>query len=304
MTATHTVIVYNPGSGNGCHRRQVLELGTQPGFQIWPVKPDSDPRRVAAKARRKGIATVVAAGGDGTINGVVNGLMGEDRGSLPVLAVLPCGSANDLTKALGIGPEWEPAAAALAAGHTRALDLIQVGGAEIDVLINAATGGLSVEINEEMDEETKRWWGGFAYARAALEVVPKARNYRIFVDADGEALADEVAAVIISNGTHAGGVSLMPPADPGDGALDLAAVLTTTFGERARLFADFALGHHLESDLVIYRQVSHVKVESEPPMPFIGDGEPIGETPLTFEVLPAALQVIVAPEAEAEAEEI
>lgn len=297
MSGLDTVVIYNPKSGDGSLDPRVLELGAEPGFELWHVEAGENPRLLAARARQMGARRVAAAGGDGTVNAVVNGLLSEDCGPLPIFAVLPCGSANDFTKALGMGPDWERAVEALAGGVTCQLDLMRVRGGDVDVLVNAATGGFSVEIDDHMDEDTKRWWGGYAYARTALEVMPEARDYRVRIEADGLALGGEFNAVILCNGSHAGGVCLVPPADTCDGHLDLAGVFTTTLAERLRLLADFAVAQHLESERVVYRRVRQVRVDSDPPMPFIGDGERLGETPLTFEVMPGVLEVLVPPEA-------
>jgi len=299
------LVIANPCAGGG-RMADALAAWSADGGSGWRVvetESSDHARELARQAASGGAECVVAAGGDGTVHDVVQGLMrGAEAETRPVLGVLPCGTANDFSRAIGLNGEWVASVAAIDGGATRPIDVVKVTGASIEggervsrYIVNAATGGLSVAIDEAMDETIKQWWGPFSYARVAAEVLPTAESFRVKLTVrGGETVEGEALAVLVANGPRAGGVELAPRAELGDGRLDVAVAHGATWDQRAGLLADFAQGRAYASERIEWRWGERVDVEAEPAMGFIGDGERLGTTPMTFELLGGALRVLTA----------
>lgn len=247
--------------------------------------------------KEEGFDRVVAVGGDGTVHEVVSAL-GVEPG--PVLGVIPLGTGNDLARSLGIPLDLDEALDALGKARERTMDLVRVSGPAPCVMVNASAGGFGGRVDEEMTAEVKKTWGPLAYVRLALEVLPERDVYRVRVEVDGEPYECDALNVVVANArTVAGGVQVAPTARLDSGTVD---VIVVREGEGADL-ASFAsaclLGGHLDHDLVDHMRGSEVSVSSEPPMPFNVDGELVGQTPMRYEVVPAALRVLATDEAPA-----
>ena len=290
-----TCVIINPSAGSA-PQMEVLEraLDGQRAIACWQTAESGDAREMAAQAVEDGFDRVVAAGGDGTINEVVNGIMA--RGGGVVLGIVPLGTGNDLARTLALPPDPRDALAFVLADRHVALDLIKVftGGRTV-YGINAAAGGFTGQVNETMTSEMKATWGPLAYLFGALSTLPDLRDYRTRLSLDGEP-AHEVDAlnIIVANGRSIGGGKRVAPlADPTDGLLDVVVVKEAPPLALAGLAARFVAGEHLGSPHVIYRRVRRAHVVSEPGMWFNVDGDLLAKEPLTFEVVPAALRVAV-----------
>lgn len=287
------LIIHNPKSGGGRCNDDIHQLADEhPQIVLAQTQEEGDATILAQDAPQNGHTHVIAAGGDGTVNEVINGLM-QIQGDKPVLGVLPCGSANDFTKAIGLDADWDTAADTILHGMPRKVDIIEIEGADRRYLINAATGGLSVAIDEAMDEKTKKWWGAFAYARVAATVIPEASNYRVRLRVDGKETEVTCAGLIVANGSYAGNLNIAPQADVTDGLINIMTARANSLADRIKLLTDLALGKQTESEWVDCFTGKQVEIESDPPMPFIADGERLGETRLTFKVIPGALRVLL-----------
>ena len=288
------LIIHNPKSGGGRCNDDIDQLVKQHRqIKLVQTSEAGEATQHAHDAPRKGHTHVIAAGGDGTVNEVINGLM-QIQGDKPVMGVLPCGSANDFTKAIGLDADWDTAAETVLHGTPREVDIVEIEGADRRYLINAATGGLSVAIDDAMDEKTKKWWGAFAYARVAATVIPEASNYRVRLNVDGQTHEAICAGLIVANGSHAGNLNIAPQADVTDGLVNVMTARANDLADRIKLLTDLAMGKQTESEWVDCFTGRHIKIESDPPMPFIADGERLGETGLSFKVIPGALRVLFA----------
>lgn len=252
--------------------------------------------RLAREAAEEGFDVVAAAGGDGTINEVVNGLMQAQRRA--ALGVVPLGTGNDLARALDIPDDPSEAAALLQSGERRRLDLFAVELADQTVYgINAAAGGFSGQVDEAVTTELKANWGPLAYLIGAASVIPDLQEYSTYISYDDGAL-DLVNAVniIVANGrTVAGGKRVSPLSNPEDGLLDVVIVQKGTVVELGDAATRLVAGGFLKSNLVSHRRARSIRIESEPAMWFNVDGELITKDTLTIEVVPSALNVVVGP---------
>lgn len=295
-----TLILANPHAGS-LESRSDLEAAVA-GMSETHVRfteAAGDAERLARENLDEDRDCVVAAGGDGTIHEVINGLA-DDFGHVR-LGVLPLGTGNDLARSLGIPPLLEEAVDILRRGQTRSLDVIRVrfeDGAE-RFCLNMATGGFSGQMNETLDEATKRAWGPLSYFRSAVEAMPELRSFRLELEPEGHAPLSLFAySVAVANGRCvAGGIPAAPEARMDDGLLDVLVIPELSLGQMTLLAPQVLTGQHLDSELIRFLRTEKVAISAEPPFPFNLDGERHGATPATFEVLPGALEVIVGPEA-------
>lgn len=249
---------------------------------------------LAEEAVREGFDMIAAAGGDGTINEVVNGIM--RAGGDPILAVLPLGTGNDLARLLDVSTDPRDAMALLRAGEVRRLDVFEVETGDDTVFgINAAAGGFSGQVDEMLTPELKRSWGPLAYLIGAASVLPDVHNYETYVAFDDEPPEPiDALNIIVANGrTVGGGKRVAPLSNPEDGLLDVVVVRFGNVVELGEVAARLVTGNYLNSPHVEHRQVRQVRVRSKPGMWFNVDGELFTKEPLTFRVRAGALRVVV-----------
>ena len=295
-----TCIVRNPGSGSADEASEFL-AAVAARDDLVLVEPGSAEAmtRAVREAAEAGFDVVAAAGGDGTVHAVANALMGVGRiaDERPALAVLPCGTGNDLARTLAVPLDPNEALALVGYGARRHLDLIRVCPAEGDACyaINVVSGGFTAEMRERLHDDRKERWGALAYVLAGVETLPNATVYNVRLRRD-DGMTDRMALhslVVASGRTAGGGQPAAPTANPEDGWLDVVAIHEASAGALAALAARAALGDYLQSELVDAWRVRRLAVEAAPPMQFAVDGEMKAATPATFEVVPHALRVVV-----------
>lgn len=247
----------------------------------------------AHQAAEDGYELVVAAGGDGTLNEVINGIAAHaDRVRV---GLVPLGTGNDFARTLNLPETVEECIDVLRAGHVRPVDLVRVTNGGVRYMLNVSAGGFSGAVGGKLTPEIKKTWGPLAYLRCAAEAIPELRAYRTTIVLDGAApLELNLYNAIVANGQFvAGGTQVAPEAKIDDGQLDLVLVPERPLSEMVVMAAQMLVGNHLTSDAIVFRRAAKIAISSTPGMWFNVDGELIGDESLTFEVLPRALQFIV-----------
>ena len=294
------VLLNSHAGGDADLARQAIRL--HPDAEL--VEAD-DLGAAAEQAALGGADLVVAAGGDGTVHAVANGLMrvGASAADRPALGVLPMGTGNDLARTLAIPLDLLVADQVdlLASGERRAMDVIHVGCATEDVryAINACSGGFTGQIDEAVTPELKATWGPLAYAIGTIKTLPDITDFHTTIAWDDEPPRRVHAFnVLVANGrTIGGGTPVAPHASMEDGLLDVVVVREGGALDIARLTAKaYATEDYTEDAKILYRRVRRVSVASEPGMLFNVDGELHTREPVTFEVVPGALRVVVGPD--------
>jgi len=288
-------IILNPNAGSAAQAETLRDvIAADSTVTLWETTPENSARKLAASALQEGARLVVAAGGDGTINEVVNGLAGNFEQAR--LGVLPLGTGNDLARTLALPLDAQEAFRLLTSGSVRALDVMRVEAAGNTMYgLNVAAGGFTGQMNELMTDDLKATWGPLAYLRGAVSVLPNLTDYETFITWDDEA-EGRIAAlnIIVANGrTAAGGFMVAPTANPEDGLLDVVIVQSGSLVDLAGVTARLLVGNYVDSDLVLHRRVRRVRVAARPGMWFNVDGELFTKDPVRFTVLPRALQVVV-----------
>ena len=294
------VLLNSHAGGDADLARQAIRL--HPDAEL--VEAD-DLVAAAEQAALDGADLVVAAGGDGTVHAVTNGLMrvGTSAADRPALGVLPMGTGNDLARTLAIPLDLLVADQVdlLARGERRTMDIIHVGCAteEVRYAVNACSGGFTGQIDEAVTSEMKATWGPLAYAIGTIKTLPDITDFRTTIAWDDEPPRRVHAFnVLVANGrTIGGGTPVAPHASVEDGLLDVVVVREGGALDIARLTAKaYATEDYTDDDKIIYRRVRRVSVASEPGMLFNVDGELHTREPVTFEVVPGALRIVVGPD--------
>lgn len=288
------IIICNPGAGSVEDRPSIrAQLEQYAGAQIRFTEGEGDGVRFAREAVAQGCEIVIAAGGDGTLNEIVNGIAAAaDRVRI---GLVPLGTGNDFAKMLDLPKSTEECIEVLKAGKVRSIDMVRVTSDAVRYFVNVSAGGFSGTVSEKLTPEIKQNWGPLAYLRSAAEALPELRAYRTEVTLDdATTIALDLYNVVIANGRFvAGGTQIAPEASIDDGLLDVILVPKNPAIDLALVAAQMAVGKHLQSDGVIFRCAAKVVVKSEPGMSFNVDGELIGNEPAVFEVMPRALQFLV-----------
>jgi diacylglycerol kinase (ATP) len=303
---TRARVICNPSSGGGsCKPETVREVLTDLDIEWIDTQGAGDAHR-AAEVWSDGL--LIVAGGDGTVNEVVNGLGKAGFPKDVALAVLPMGTGNDLAATLGIPNDLEEAEESIRKNRVRTLDVARVRSEGVGerFFINVATGGFGAETSSLADEELKDRWGKLAYFRASLE---KARDFdvrEVRVTLDGDECMLRAVNVAVGNCRYAGGGWLAAPkANPEDGLLDLVVIEDIGLkGALALAPAALAKSDYLGREGVFCARARKVRVETQPGgLKFTADGELIGDEPVDFEVIPHILKVVVGPDYVPEPEE-
>lgn len=290
-------LIFNPAAGQREVRGQlhaVVGYLVEQGWEMtWAeTSPTRDASALAREAIAQGAEVLIAAGGDGTINGVINGIIGHEVR----LGIIPVGTANVWAQESGItnrpllGPNLEEAGRVLVEGTVLRVD---VGVANGRYFLLTAGVGLDALVTENVDPALKKRTGALAYAWAALREGWHYRGARVELRLDGQPQRTSAWLVTVSNARMYANVTLAAKASVTDGLLDVGIFRGrkwyTIVGHALRI----ALGRHQDADDIEFVQARHIEIHSKPRLPVHVDAEPIGYTPVTFTVLPGALQVIV-----------
>ena len=291
-------VVFNPRAG-AAGAAEALRDRLEARADVTVVTPESpdETRRQATRARDEGYDWIVAAGGDGTIHSVVNGLA-PDFGRTQ-LAVLPLGTGNDLRRTLAVPEDPLHALELLDDGAVRLIDVFRVETPKRTFYgVNTASGGFGGQLQEALTNEVKATWGPLAYLRGAAAVLPDLTDYRTTLRLDdGPDEHVEAVNVIVANGRYAAhGWKVASCADPEDGLLDVIVVHYGPLFDMTAVAAQLLAGDYLESSHVTHRRARRVQIQSRPEMWFSIDGELTGEEPIAFTAVPRALRVVVGPD--------
>jgi diacylglycerol kinase (ATP) len=287
-------VILNPSAGSIRDPNNLVErIARFRNVEIFTTTKPGSAARFARTAIRKGRDIIVAAGGDGTLNEVINGI-GENLGDARV-GLLPLGTGNDFARTVGVPTDLDAALDVIRAGKTRAVDLVRVTSDEVRYFVNVSAGGFSGLVDEKLTPEMKKTWGPLAYLRSVAAALPELRAYRTTLAFDNaESLRLDLYNVVVANGRYIGGGTLIAPdAAIDDGLLDIILIQKRSAPELALLAAQVVVGAHLSSDAIVFRRTAKLTVNSKPGMWFNVDGELVGNEPARFEILPRALRFVV-----------
>lgn len=309
-----TIAIINPSSGNGRTGRARDKIAAALGRVCTPltVAETSGPNEathIAHQALLDGYRQIIAVGGDGTINEVVNGFF---RNGLPVnadaqLALVTAGTGGDFRKTFDIGADLSSAIERIQRGQTRLIDIGRVSfvaderAQGVRYFANIASLGLSGEVVRHVNGTrwTKRVGSRFAYSWASIQALLryKSRPIRLKIDKSFDEVVT-VSTVAICNGRYfGGGMRVAPDAEPDDGLLDIVILMAAPRHSVLRDINKIYNGQHVHSPYVKVirgRTVIATPVEATQGLPIYldVDGEAPGQLPAMFEAVPRAIKLV------------
>ncbi|MFC4102181.1 MULTISPECIES: diacylglycerol kinase [Paenibacillus] len=288
-------LIYNPTSGREEMKRRlpdILQKLERGGIETscHATESEGDATIAAAEAADRGFDMIIAAGGDGTLYEVINGLAQKE--SRPPLGILPLGTTNDFARALGIPKHWEYACDLITQQYTRPID---VGQANSRYFINIAGGGSLTELTYEVPSKLKTMIGQLAYYMKGLEKMTRLRPTELILKAEeiGE-LHEEFMMFLICNSNSVGGFEkLAQEAILDDGLFDVVVLRKCNLPEFIRIATMALRGEHFNDPHVIHFQTRQLSVTTPDYVQLNLDGEYGGTLPCTFTNLPRHLNIFV-----------
>ncbi|OMP68029.1 diacylglycerol kinase [Domibacillus epiphyticus] len=285
-------IIYNPTSGRELFRKhlpEALEKLERAGYETsaHATTGEGDATIAARTAVERGFDVVIAAGGDGTLNEVVNGLAGHEH--RPKFGVIPMGTTNDFARALHIPRDIQGAVDVITEGDTIPVD---VGRMNERYFINIAGGGRLTELTYEVPSKLKTMLGQLAYYLKGIEMLPSIKPTDVMIEYDGQVFEGESLLFLIGLTNSVGGFEkLAPDSSVNDGLFTLLILKKTNLAEFIRIAGLALRGEHLNDPHVIYTKAKRIKVSSSEQVLINLDGELGGEIPADFENLYRHLDV-------------
>ncbi len=287
-------VIYNPSSGREIFKKHIpelLEKLEKAGYETscHATTGAGDATIAARIAVERRFDLVVAAGGDGTLFEVINGLAGQEY--RPLFGIIPVGTTNDFARALHINDSIENAIEVIINGHNVALD---IGKVNDGYFINIAGGGRLTELTYEVSSQMKTALGKLAYFIKGIEILPSIRSTHMRIEYDEEVFEDEAMMFLIANTNSVGGFEqIAPDASLQDGLFTLLILKKVNLLEFINVVRLCQKGEHMTSKSVIYAKAKHIKVTSNETMQLNLDGEHGGQMPAVFESLQQHIRVCV-----------
>ena len=317
-----TRLIINPVAANGKTAgrwppiQELLQTQRLEFDYIFTERP-GHATELARQAVAEGCTLIVAVGGEGTLNEVVNGLVSPE-GTVPpdvVLGIIPSGTGTDFVRTLGIPRDCLQACQRLLRAETMAVDLGEVEYAPLGpaadsgqrltsshasdqtgllhrYFINVAGLGFDGEVIERVNRSSKALGGTIPYLTNLFITLVTYQNKHIELTMDGQTVRRRLNSVIVSNGRYfGGGMCIAPHADLTDGLFDVIILGDLNKPELVQNLPKVYNGTHLTHPKVSEHRAREVRVVSQERMLIQADGELVGMAPATFRLLPEAIRV-------------
>jgi diacylglycerol kinase (ATP) len=281
-----TLVILNPAARSDKASRLRERIAALSGGASMRLTSEAgDARRIAAEAVREGFEVVIAAGGDGTLNEVVNGI----GGSTVRLGILPVGSMNVFATELGIPQgNLERAWSVIEQGKVVEVDLPKANDTHF---IQLAGVGLDAEVVRKTTADSKRALGPLSYLLTLVQVAAH-KPSRVMLEAEGGRISEGSFALIGNGRLYGGPFPVFQRASLFDGLLDVLVFQNQSHWDVVRYFQAIAFGTHPQLPDVEYFQTSTLRVTSSGDVPVELDGEVAGMLPCLFSVSSQKLRVL------------
>ncbi|AOM83917.1 diacylglycerol kinase [Salisediminibacterium beveridgei] len=276
-------LIYNPSSGREHVKKYlpyILETLEKAGYEAsaHATTGKDCATRAARAACDRQFDLIVAAGGDGTINEVVQGMVNQPH--RPALGILPGGTTNDFARALNLPKSIPDACKVIVEGRKVTADVGQVGDS---CFINIAAGGTLTELTYEVPSRLKTMIGQLAYYVKGFEKLPRIKPTAVKISYDGKVFEGEIMLFLVANTNSIGGFEkLAPKATINDGKFDLMILKKTNLADVVRVVTSALRGEHITDDRVIYTQAAEIDIQAGEEMLLNLDGEYGGKLPSRF----------------------
>jgi len=304
-------IIINPASAAGRTGRKLqvilraLEAAFPGGCNLCVTRDAGHATAMAANAVSAGAGMIVAVGGDGTINEVVNGMLSASGGEIPatLLGIINCGSGGGFAMSLGLPAGLDAQVRLLTDRSTRLVDVgllsapSGTSSPSTRYFVNECQIGIGADVVRRNSGALKPAGGFLGYGAATIAALFRTPNAPLRVTVDGEKLDEgELLGLSIGNGHRTGGgMCLTPEADLADGMLDLLVIRGQSLFARLRSFPRIYRGTHPGSSEFRLQKFHALEVDGPQTIGVAADGELIGGLPCAIAMVPRALRVIAPP---------
>lgn len=295
-------VIYNPTSGKELLRRNlvdILQIYENAGYETSAFATTPEPnsaRNEAKRAAEAGFDLIVAAGGDGTINEVVNGIAGLER--RPKMAIIPAGTTNDYARALHI-PRNDLVAAAeiIEKKQTVLMDIGRAKNKKQDTyFINIGAAGYLTELTYDVPSQLKSVFGYLAYFAKGAEMLPRVKEIPMHIEYDDGVFDGQASMFFVALTNSVGGFEqIVPDSKLDDGKFTLIIIKTANMIEILHLIRlMLSGGKHIESPYILYKKTSKILARSADGSKLMInlDGEYGGDAPVEFTNLRQHIEMI------------
>lgn len=298
------MVIVNPASANGStgrnwSRNEPVLRKLLPPFEAWQTTHPGHALELAQKAVDLGFETIAIHGGDGTVNEVVNGLLGRSPNGHPI-ALLPSGTGADLVRTLGISHSLAKAARTSCQASRRPIDVGEIHFTDLTgrqskrFFVNVTDVGFGGDLVRYVNSHSKGLGGKLSFLQGLLVTLFRYHNKRIRVTIDaGEPWELRASSIVVANGQYfGGGMWVAPKADLSDGLFEVIVVGDVTKREVLANTSRLYRGTLAEHPKVTTYQARTIELDSEEEVLIDLDGELVGRLPARFQMGPQKLAVL------------
>ncbi len=307
MNESKLHIILNPASAGGrtgARQRKILRMVERHAGTSYTLHVTSRPLDATAFTRsavRGGADHVIAVGGDGTIQEVVNGLFdnGSPRNPDCTLGIISSGTGQGLAQSLRLPEDIEEQVSVACCGTPRRVDIGRIslgngnGKRPVRYFVNECQLGIGAHVVQSVSTRFKRFGGFLAFGWKTLiaAIGENAHSFVLSID-DAPEIVVPLLGLIIANGAYTGGgMHIAPSARLDDGAMDILMIHDQTVRARLRSFLKVYSGKHLESGTFTCTRARKITIGPAADVPLAADGELLGTVPCGIELLPRTLLV-------------
>ncbi len=295
-------VIVNPSSGHRTVQNSIVKLTeklksekTIEKADVFYTRGKNDAYNEVLNLNEKDTDLIIAVGGDGTVNEVVNGIV--KGGHSTPLAIFPAGTANDFANHIGMPQDIDKFCDVIRKGRIIKSDV----GVSGDVyFINVASGGLLTEVAHNVSPAAKSILGHMAYlieGAKKLTLFPELKSVKLKISSEEKTIEEDILLFIVSNSPGVGGFrSVSPKADITDGLLDVLVIYKQNFLDMMNLFIQLNNGTHVGNSKLSYFQTKKLNIECKDNNCIILDldGEKGDRLPIEISVVPKAVNLFVA----------
>ncbi|MFB4213882.1 diacylglycerol kinase family protein [Shouchella sp. JSM 1781072] len=288
------MIIINPSSGKEdalSYTEQAAKLLKEHDYtvEVRETKKEFDATTYCMEACEEKYDLVVSAGGDGTLHETINGFMSSTH--KPKLAVIPLGTVNDFARALNIPLQPEKAIQSLQSSTTRKADLGKVND---QLFVNVVAAGRLASSLSEVPSKEKSKLGFFAYVKEGFKTITSDAASTIHIQYDDQSWEGSALLFIAALTNSVGGFEqLAPSAEIDDGYLHCFIIQDTNLVNTAAVGTSLLTGNLENSKHVHAFKAKHLSISAEDPLSTNIDGETGITLPVTIDILPSFIEVLV-----------
>lgn len=256
-------------------------------YEIIYTKSPKNGTEIAIDGVKKGFERIIAVGGDGTLNEVLNGVVGSEV----ALGIIPAGSGNDFVRTINTSKEIEKIILDNIFGKIKCADLGKCNGINF---INIASVGFDAKVVDETQRAKRFFSGSLAYIAGTISTIFKYKGIKATIDIDGNITKENILLLAAANGRYYGGGMIPAPnADIYDGLFDICIIKKAPKIKLLGLFPRFMKGKHLGIKEVSIVRGKKVTIESDDKFYVNIDGEVIEGNKMNFEIVPECVNIII-----------